>query len=88
MILAVYWAAPYANGHAVMAVRDESSSSRVFFKNPQYPGSNPSPGIAQGGTGSNPPRQFEDPTQSLESITHSDLGTWVKGYWIPDTAIG
>jgi hypothetical protein len=93
MILAVYWGAPYGNpsppggGHAVMAVRRDQPSGRVFYKNPQYAGSAPVPGIAQGATGTNPPRRWEDPTQALESISEADLTTWIKGYWVPDTAI-
>jgi len=87
MILAMWWGAPNPGGHAVMAVRRETASSRVFYKNPQYPGSTPLPGATQGGTAANPPRRYEDPTQSLESITESDLATWIMSYWAPETAI-
>jgi hypothetical protein len=85
MILGVFWSQPYQFGHAVMAVRRDGG--RIFFKNPQYAGSNPQPGIVQGGLNTNPPRRYEDPTQSLESISEADLATWIKGYWVPDTAI-
>lgn len=85
MLMATFWSQPYQFGHVVMAVRRDSS--RIFFKNPQYPGSNPGPGIAQGGNGTNPPRRYDDPTQSMESISESDLATWIKGYWVPDTVI-
>lgn len=93
MILSVYWGAPYATpsppggGHVVMAVRRDQAVGRVFYKNPQYAGSAPVPGIVQGANGTNPPRRWEDPTQALESITEGDLSTWIKGYWVPDTAI-
>lgn len=92
MIFAMFWSAPYGtppNGgaHAVMGVRREASGGRVFYKNPQYPGSHPTPGIIQGGGSANPPRRFEDPSQSLESITEADLATWILSYWVPDQVI-
>lgn len=87
LLLAMYWGQPYTAGHMVMAVRREASARRIFFKNPQYPGSMPGPGIVQGGTANNPPRRYEDPSQSLESLTEADLGTWIKGYWIPERAL-
>lgn len=87
MLMAMYWSQPYNFGHMVMAVRREAGSGRIFFKNPQYPGSNPAPGIAQGGTANNPPRRYEDPTQALESVSEADLATWIKGYWIPERAL-
>lgn len=91
MLLAVYWGAPYGQpsppggGHAVLALYRESG--RVFFKNPQYRGSNPGGGVLAGGNGTNPPRRFEDPSQSKESVSETDLRSWIKGYWVPDTAI-
>jgi len=85
MIFAMFWSQPYNFGHVLMGVRRDNG--RLFYKNPQYAGSNPQPGIAQGGLNSNPPRRYEDPTQSLESITEADLATWVKGYWVPDSVI-
>jgi hypothetical protein len=85
LLLAMFWSQPYQFGHVLMGVRRDNG--RIFFKNPQYPGSNPTPGIAQGGNSTNPPRRFEDPSQSLESISEADLATWIKGYWVPDTAI-
>jgi hypothetical protein len=84
-LMAMFWSQPYNFGHVLMGVRRDGG--RIFFKNPQYPGSNPTPGIAQGGNGTNPPRRYEDPSQSLESISEADLATWIKGYWTPDTAI-
>ncbi len=85
MLMAMFWGAPYSAGHVVLGIRAESG--RVFYKNPQYPGSNPPIGYIAGGTNSNPPRRYEDPSNSLESISQSDLLTWIKGYWVPDTAI-
>jgi hypothetical protein len=67
-----------------MAVRRDNG--RLFHKNPQDAGSNPQPGIVSGGLRTNPPRRFEDPTQSLESISEADLAT-CKGYWIPGSVI-
>ncbi|MCL4247961.1 MAG: hypothetical protein KJ065_07420 [Anaerolineae bacterium] len=86
MVLDVFWGAPYSSGHGVLGIRRDNS--RIFFKNPQYPGSAPAPGVAAGGNATNPPRRYEDPTQSLESITEADLSTWIRGYWVPATAIG
>ena len=71
----------------VLALRRDQGASRVFYKNPQYPGSHPPSWIIQGANGANPPRRWEDPTQALESIGETDLVTWIKGYWAPDTAI-
>ena len=85
MVFAMYWSQPYQFGHVVMGVRRDGG--RIFYKNPQYAGSNPQPGIVQGGLNTNPPRRYEDPTQSLESITEPDLATWIKGYWVPDSAL-
>jgi hypothetical protein len=85
MLFAMYWSQPHQFGHVVMGVRRDGG--RIFFKNPQYPGSHPIPGMVQGGNGANPPRLYEDPTQSLESISEADLATWIKGYWVPDTVI-
>ncbi len=87
MLVAMFWSQPYNFGHMVLGLRREPGSSRLFFKNPQYPGSHPAPGIAQGGAANNPPRRYEDPTQALESIAEADLASWIKGYWVPDTAI-
>ena len=58
----MYWSQPYQFGHAVMGVRRDGG--RIFYKNPQYAGSNPQPGTVQGGLNTNPPRRYEDPTQS------------------------
>ncbi|MEL6453108.1 MAG: hypothetical protein AAFQ40_00140 [Cyanobacteria bacterium J06623_5] len=81
--IALYWNRPYDNGHAVLAIRRDNG--RLFFKNPQYAGSNPP--AAAGTNANNPPRRIEDPSASLESIAESDLATWVKGYWVPDHAV-
>ncbi|PSB17119.1 hypothetical protein C7B65_19610 [Phormidesmis priestleyi ULC007] len=83
MILAMFWSQPYNFGHAVLAVRRDNG--RIFFKNPQYPGSHPPAAI--GTTATNPPRRYDDPSAALESIAESDLLTWIKGYWVPDVAI-
>ncbi len=85
MLFAMFWSKPYDFGHVLMGMRRDGG--RIFYKNPQYPGSHPSPGITQGGNGSNPPRRFEDPSQSSESISETDLASWIKGYWVPDMAI-
>jgi hypothetical protein len=93
MVLAMFWGAPYANpsppggAHAVLAVRREAGAGRVFYKNPQYPGSTPPSWAVLGGTSANPPRRYEDPTQALESIADGDLLTWIYAYFVPDAAI-
>ncbi|HSF43240.1 MAG TPA: hypothetical protein VLT87_25795 [Thermoanaerobaculia bacterium] len=89
VILGMYWNAlpnqPNPGGHAVLALRAENG--RVFFKNPQYSGLAPAPGIAQGGNGANPPRRFEDPTGTLESMTDADLANWILWFHVPDQAV-
>ena len=90
MIFSTFWGAPYGappNGgaHAIMAIRRDGG--RIFYKNPQYPGSQPAPGIIQGGTAANPPRRYEDPSQSLESISEADLATWIQSYFVPDQIV-
>ncbi|MCB9432749.1 MAG: hypothetical protein H6668_12270 [Ardenticatenaceae bacterium] len=82
--LAMYWSQPYNFGHVVLAVRRENG--RVFFKNPQYAGSNPT--AATGSTATNPPRRYDDASATLESISEADLLTWIKGYWNAGTAVG
>lgn len=86
MVFAMFWSAPYSFGHAVLGLRRDNG--RIFFKNPQYPGSHPPPGVIAGGNAANPPRRYEDPTAALESIAESDLVTWIKGYWKPAGVIG
>ena len=71
--------------HAVLALRKENG--RTFFKNPQYAGSSPVPGIVAGGNATNPPRRYEDPTQAIESITDADLAVWISYFFEPDAAI-
>jgi hypothetical protein len=86
LIVAVFWNPLYSGAHAIVGVRRDGG--RIFFKNPQYAGSNPLPGITQGGLNSNPPRRYEDPTQSLESITDTELASWIIAYWVPNAVIG
>jgi len=71
--------------HAVLGIRREGG--RVFFKNPQYAGSAPVPSAVAGGNDVNPPRHYEDPRSSMESITESDLRQWIYWYLVPDTAV-
>jgi hypothetical protein len=85
ILFAMFWSQPYNFGHVVVGIRRDGG--RIYFKNPQYPGSIPTPGIVRGGNGTNPPRIYEDPAQSLESISESDLATWIKGYWVPDRVL-
>jgi hypothetical protein len=77
--------ASFFGTHAVVATRREGG--KVFFKNPQYAGSNPAPSAVAGGNNTNPPRHYEDPRSSLESITEPDLAAWIYWYLAPDTAI-
>lgn len=89
VVLAMYWSAlpsqPNSGAHAVLALRSENG--RVFFKNPQYSGLAPAPGVAAGGNGANPPRRYEDPTGSLESMTDADLANWILWFHVPDQAV-
>lgn len=89
VIMGMYWNAlpsqPNSGGHAVLALRAENG--KIFFKNPQYSGLAPVPGMAQGGNGTNPPRRFEDPTGTLESMTDADLANWILWFHVPDQAV-
>jgi hypothetical protein len=89
IVFAMFWGQPAGtpNGgaHAVLGVRHDGG--RVFYKNPQYAGSSPPGWIVRGAPAANPPRRWDDPTQSLESIADGDLATWIFGYWTPATAI-
>jgi hypothetical protein len=88
LVLATAWGQPPKHGgHAVLCVRRDQPTGRVFFKNPQYPGSAPPSGIAKGASTTNPPRRWEDPTQAIESITEADLASWIYAYWTPDSAL-
>jgi hypothetical protein len=91
MILWLVWGAPAGSPgsglHAVMAIRYDQGTDRIFFKNPQYPGSNPPNWIIRGGSGTNPPRRWDDPSNALESMTQTDLSAWISRYFVPDTAI-
>jgi|JI10StandDraft_1071094.scaffolds.fasta_scaffold02911_3 hypothetical protein len=93
LVLALWWGpAPRLplptgqsfGGHVVVPVRVEGG--RVFFKNPQYAGSSPGSKVA-GGTSTNPPRRYEDPSASLESMTLTDLAEWIKSYSVSDKAL-
>ena len=92
-LLWTYWGAAYGSPsppgglHSVLGIRRDNGAGRVFFKNPQYPGSSPVPGMANGGTAANPPRRYEDVTESLESITDADLGRWITACFVPDRAL-
>ncbi len=86
MLLVVHWGAPASDAahtglHAVVALRGESG--RVFFKNPQYAGSTPPAGAAPNGGAAAPPRRYEDPAQTLESMGDSDLGAWIRWFHHP-----
>jgi hypothetical protein len=92
-LLWMYWSAAYASPsppgglHSVLGIRRDNGGARVFFKNPHYPGSSPIPGMANGGSAPNPPRRYEDVTQSLESIAESDLSRWITACFVPDRAL-
>ena len=85
MIYMSWGAPPNQGGHAVLAMRIDGG--RLFFKNPQYAGSAPPSYAIKGGNNVNPPRRYEDPQQSLESMTMSDLASWIWGYLLPDHAL-
>lgn len=98
ILVAVYWGKPpstpvpagtapgsFFSTHAICALRHEGG--RVFYKNPQYAGSNPLPWAVAGGNDINPPRRYEDVTSALESITEADLQQWIYWYLVPDTAV-
>jgi subtilisin family serine protease len=89
-VLALYWGGPPnkagTGGHAVLSLRYDAG--RVFFKNPQYAGSSPPKDAVAGSSRDNPPRRYEDPSETLESMGDSDLSNWILWYHIPDQAIG
>jgi hypothetical protein len=89
LVTVMYWGQPLGNpkigSHAVLALR--SDSGRIFFKNPQYRGAAPPSWVVVGGTGSNPPRQYEDPTGATESMASSDLANWILWYHVPNQAL-
>lgn len=94
LLLATYWGPPPRlplpagssfGGHVVVPIRVDGG--RVYFKNPQYAGSNPPSGVVAGGNDTNPPRRYEDPGASLESIAVADLAHWIKSYSVSDTAL-
>lgn len=99
MLICLYWgqapsvqpppgtpASTFYGAHAVLALRREGG--RLFFKNPQYAGSNPGAGKVNGGNASGtPPRRYDDVSGSVESMTESDLAKWIYFYLAPDTAI-
>jgi hypothetical protein len=86
LMLVVHWRAPASDTantslHAVVALRSEAG--RVFFKNPQYAGSSPPTGADPNSTTNNPPRRYDDPTQTLESMGDNDLGQWIRWFHKP-----
>ena len=70
---------------AVLALRLDTA--RIFYKNPQYPGSNPPTEVRTGATADRPPRRFEDPASTTESIGDADLATWIRGYLVPNAPL-
>ena len=89
LVIVMGWGAPLGSPgsglHAVLAVRTDSG--RLFFKNPQYPGWSPPPGVLAGGNASNPPRRYEDPSGAIESMTSADLATWLVWFHEPTQAL-
>ncbi len=82
LVLILHWRKPPSDSdtrlHTVVALRTEGG--RIFFKNPQYAGSRPPNGALPNSTTIDPPRRFDDPTQSLESIGDNDLSSWIKWF--------
>jgi len=62
-------------------------AGRLFYKNPQYPGSSPPTGAVAGASANQPPRRYDDPSATLESMGDSDLATWLRGYFQPVSSI-
>jgi hypothetical protein len=88
LVLGTAWGQPPNHGgHAVLCVRRDQPTGRVFFKNPQYPGSAPPSGLVRGAATTGPPRRYEDPSQALESMTEDHLASWIFAYWTPDAAL-
>ncbi|HMR48572.1 MAG TPA: hypothetical protein PKE40_03980 [Arachnia sp.] len=98
LLLALYWRTPpstplpagaqlnqFFPSHVVLPIRIDGG--RVYYKNPQYAGSAPVPGMANGGLDTNPPRRFEDIGACLESISLSDLAQWILCYEVSDKAL-
>lgn len=86
ILVGTRWGAPpNQGGHAFVGMRIDGG--RLFFKNPQYAGSAPPSLAVAGGNNTNPPRRYEDPRQTLESIALTDLPAWILGYLVPDQAL-
>jgi subtilisin family serine protease len=69
----------------VLALRFDTG--RLFFKNPQYPGSRPPTEARVGVTVNQPPRRYEDPPSTLESIGDADLAAVIRGYLLPNASL-
>ena len=84
LMLVMHWRKPHTDPttrlHAVVAMRREGG--RVFFKNPQYSGSRPPSSAQANATTSDPPRRYDDPSQTLESIGDDDLSSWIRWYHV------
>ena len=89
LLLILNWpdsaATPTTGLAAVLALRLDTA--RIFYKNPQYPGSNPPTEVRTGATADRPPRRFEDPASTTESIGDADLATWIRGYLVPNAPL-
>jgi hypothetical protein len=86
LLLIMHWRAPANDAaktalHSVVALRSEAG--RIFFKNPQYAGSSPPTGADVNSTTTNPPRRYDDPTQTLESMGDADLSQWIRWFHKP-----
>lgn len=84
MLAHLCWNAPHgardAHQQAIVALRSEAG--RVFFKNPRYAGSEPfAATLTANSSATMPPRQLNDPLQSLESMGSDDLAQWLTGYF-------
>jgi hypothetical protein len=64
--------------HAVLGLRVEND--RIIFKNPQYRGSLPLTGYADGANLNNPTRRIHDVSRSEESMSLNDLRAVIWGF--------
>ena len=85
VLVSLFWTGPYRGSQLVLATAH--TAGRVSFHVPRYSGGAPPPGVvagAQSAPGDGPPRRFDDPTTTLESVTDDVLATWIRGYQLPD----
>jgi hypothetical protein len=75
VLVAMRWG---TGGHAVLGLRVENN--RVIFRNPQYRGSYPPQGLADGAAQANPTRTIHNIARAEESMDLAGLQAALRGY--------